>query len=119
MSSRLLPTTLLVLSGLILSGCNSNEIAEMNHGDELYEYYCMDCHRRSGVGPLLENIPAQQFKHRHHEIMLIMLHRYDKYHPTLDLRDQISPAKADKIAEYIMQSVYARLPATEGEKRSE
>ncbi len=99
LSRRLLP----VLLGLSLGGCGETPPERLKAGDALYAYYCQSCHERSGLGPLLEQLPMTPASLQHHEVMLMIKHGYPQGHRSMPVFPQLSDQQADALAGYILQ----------------
>jgi mono/diheme cytochrome c family protein len=92
---------LLFFSTLITTGCSEKNPLQLEKGDELYSYYCMQCHIKNGVGAMYENLPPDRKKLASHEIVLMIKYGYDMGHnmPTFD---QLSAEQADVLADYVV-----------------
>lgn len=90
----------------LLSGCGETPPERMKAGDELYGYYCLDCHQQKGMGPYLENAPAGADAPAIYEIVLMVKHGYDLGHKGMPSFPQLSDEQADAVASFI----HARRP---------
>lgn len=84
-----------------LSACSEKDPLKLQQGDELYRYYCMQCHIKNGVGARYENLPTNRKKMASYEIVLMIKHGYDMGH-NMPFFDQLSDEQADAIAEYVV-----------------
>lgn len=103
---RVLTLLASVTALLLLSGCDQTPdpkslTRSLKTGNDLYAYYCKDCHRNRGLGPHLENLPVTERSLKDYEIMLIIKFGYSDRHsmPSFDLSDE----NAEAIAEYLVQ----------------
>lgn len=83
-----------------LSACGPQDPRQLKRGDELYDYYCRECHRHSTVGARLEGIPPGVQGPQAHELVLMIRHGHALDHPPVHL-PQLTPEQADAIAGYI------------------
>jgi len=88
---------------LLLSGCGDPSPERMKRGDRLYAYYCQDCHQRSGLGPMLEQIPFTENSMRHHEVVLMIKHGYKQGHTLMPAFHQLSDEQADALAGFLIE----------------
>lgn len=99
---RRISLALLIAFTTLLAGCEKPfDPSKLTAGNELYAYYCMECHKRSGVGEHLENLPAKDTPLKDYEIVLIVKYGYNKSHamPTFE---NLSAEQADAIATYLI-----------------
>ncbi|MBR9829206.1 MAG: cytochrome c [Oceanospirillales bacterium] len=94
---------LLAATGLSLSACSEPSPEQLSRGDELYAYYCQNCHQQQGLGPLLEQLPLTPRSLKRHEIILMIKHGYSQGHGSMPVFPQLSDTQADAIAHYILQ----------------
>lgn len=92
----------LLLSSIFLSGCAEESPLKLKQGDQLYSYYCMQCHIKNGVGAMYEHLPESRKKMASYEIVLMIKHGYSMGH-TMPVFDQLSDEQADAIAEYVVE----------------
>ena len=103
---RRLPCLLLALTGLGLSGCGETPPERLKKGDELYSYYCRNCHEQQGMGPFLEQLPLTPASLQRHEVVLMIKHGYPQGHRGMPVFPQLSHEQADTLAHYILQQRY-------------
>lgn len=101
MPARLRPL-LLMLTPLALSACSDPPPERLKGGDELYAYYCRNCHQQQGLGPQLERLPARTPPLQRHEVVLMIKHGYGEAHRNMPVFTQLSDAQADAVAHYIL-----------------
>ncbi|GAA0791413.1 c-type cytochrome [Marinobacterium sediminicola] len=99
---------LLPLTGLILSGCSDPSPQQLKKGDELYSYYCRNCHEVKGLGPFLEQLPLTASSLKQHEVVLMIKHGYPQGHEAMPVFTQLSHEQADAVARFILQQRYRR-----------
>lgn len=92
----------LLLSSLILSGCAEENPLQLKQGDQLYSYYCMQCHIKNGVGAMYEYLPENRKKMTSYEIVLMIKHGYSMGHQ-MPVFTQLSDKQADAIAKYVVK----------------
>ncbi|SIS45349.1 c-type cytochrome [Neptunomonas antarctica] len=92
---------LLFISTIIATGCSEKNPLKLEEGNELYSYYCMQCHIKNGVGAMYEYLPPDRQKLASHEIVLMIKYGYDMGH-NMPMFDQLSAEQADAIAEYVV-----------------
>ncbi|MBP0048170.1 cytochrome c [Marinobacterium sp. AK62] len=92
--------TALMLTSL-LAGCGETPPERLKAGDALYDYYCIDCHTKKGLGPFLENHPAGKDALAPYEIVLMVKHGYDLGHTGMPSFPQLSDEQADAVAQFI------------------
>lgn len=85
---------------VLISGCD-REISpkNMTRGDQLYAYYCQECHTYEGLGAQLQNLPPGVNQLQVNDVVLIIKHGAQLGHPMgrfPDLTDQ----QALTVAEY-------------------
>lgn len=83
-----------------LSACGPQDPLQLERGDELYDYYCLECHRQSTAGARLEGIPPGVQGPQAHELVLMIRHGHALDHPPVHL-PQLTSEQADAIAAYI------------------
>ncbi|GAA0695973.1 hypothetical protein GCM10009104_24840 [Marinobacterium maritimum] len=105
---RLPHLLLLTLTGLGLSGCGETPPERLKEGDELYAYYCRNCHEQKGMGPYLEQLPLTATSLKQHEVVLMIKHGYPQGHRSMPVFPQLSHEQADALALYILQQRYRR-----------
>lgn len=108
---RRLSLALLTISALALTGCE-RELSpqEMTSGEDLYTYYCKDCHAKNGFGAYMENYagskPMEAYK-----IILMIKYGYSKGKHSMPVFSQLSEQQADAVAQYVVKLQHARLSA--------
>lgn len=99
---RRISLALLILATSLLAGCEKPfDPSKLTGGEELYSYYCMECHKRNGLGEHLEQVPVNKAPLKDYEIVLIIKYGYNKSHamPTFG---NLSAEQADAIATYLI-----------------
>jgi len=91
------------IAALLLSGCGDPPPERMKRGDRLYAYYCQECHQRSGLGPMLEQLPLTESSMKYHEIILMIKHGYIQGHTQMPTFQQLSDQQADALASFLME----------------
>lgn len=100
--TRLL-SVFLLLTLLLLSGCDREPSpAKMTRGDQLYAYYCQECHTYRGLGAELQNLPAGVSQLQVHDVVLIIKHGYQFGHP-MGHFPNLSNEQAVTVAEYAVE----------------
>jgi mono/diheme cytochrome c family protein len=97
----------LLLAPLLLTGCGDPPPGQMKQGDELYTYYCQNCHQQSGLGPFLERLPPTEPPLQRHEIVL-MIEQRKTHMPTFS---QLSDQQADALAAFVIERRRAQASA--------
>lgn len=97
--SRALITLLL---SLMLLGCNDEKTpAELSSGEELYNYYCKDCHATKGPGPYMENYSRDKAM-KPYKVILMIKYGYNQEKHSMPIFNQLSEQQADAIARYVV-----------------
>ncbi|WP_417583482.1 c-type cytochrome [Nitrincola sp.] len=90
----------LLLGMLFLTACDAEvPPAKMTSGDQLYAYYCKECHTYQGLGAELQNLPAGVSQLQVHDVVLIIKHGYQFGHPMGHFPD-LSNEQANTVARY-------------------
>ena len=90
----------LVLISLLLTACEGETPAsKMTSGDQLYAYYCKECHTYRGLGDQLQNLPAGVSQLQVHDVVLIIKHGYQFGHPMGHFPD-LTNEQANTVARY-------------------
>lgn len=100
-----LPILLILISTLILiSGCDRKpDPKKMTRGDQLYAYYCQECHTYQGLGAQLQNLPPGVAQLEVNDVILIIKHGITSFgHPMGHFPD-LSDQQALTVAEYAVQ----------------
>ncbi|WP_293264555.1 cytochrome c [Neptunomonas sp.] len=100
MKSCILQICSLLIVFITLSGCTEENPLKLKQGDQLYNYYCKQCHIKSGVGAQYEHLPKDRKKMADYEIILMIKHGYSMGHQ-MPVFTQLSDEQADAIAEYV------------------
>lgn len=83
-----------------LSGCDSElSPKNMTQGDQLYAYYCQECHTYQGLGAQLQNLPPGVSQLQVHDVVLIIKHGAELGHPMGKFPD-LTDEQAFTVAEY-------------------
>jgi len=92
----------LLLLCTAISGCTEEDPLKLKQGDQLYSYYCMQCHIKNGVGAMYEHLPQNRKKMASYEIVLMIKHGYSMGHQ-MPVFSQLSDEQADAIAEFVVK----------------
>lgn len=101
MISQMKKLCYLCLLSILIAGCNEKNPLDLTQGDELYRYYCAQCHIKNGIGAMYEHLPENRKKMASYEIVLMIKHGYSMGHQ-MPIFDQLSDEQADTIAEYVV-----------------
>lgn len=74
----------------------------MTRGDQLYAYYCQECHTYRGLGAELQNLPPGVNQLQVHDVVLIIKHGAQLGHPMGKFPD-LSDEQALTVAEYAVE----------------
>lgn len=101
--------SVLLLLSVFLLGCDREIPPErMTSGEDLYNYYCKDCHMRKGPGAYMEhysgNTPMKPYK-----ILLLIKYDYHSGQHSMPPFKQISDKQADALAQYTIDLQTAKL----------
>ncbi|QEW05436.1 c-type cytochrome [Nitrincola iocasae] len=90
----------LLLFMLFLTACDADiPPAKMTSGEQLYGYYCRECHTYRGLGDELQNLPVGISQLQVHDVVLIIKHGYQFGHPMGHFPD-LSDEQANTVARY-------------------
>ncbi|WP_370279706.1 cytochrome c [Pontibacterium sp.] len=106
-------TTALLVACLSLAttGCEQKfDPARLTKGDELYDYYCIGCHKSRGLGPYLENLPITENSLKDYQIMLVIKYGYNESH-SMPTFDNLSAEQAEAVSSYMVQKRREQLTA--------
>lgn len=95
---RLLP---ILLSFALLSGCFSNEPTDSLDGEELYSYYCQQCHKKDGSGDQLAGFPANKRTQLQEEQVVLLIRNGDPARPAMPTFPQLSEEQASAVVDYL------------------
>lgn len=100
----IMPISLTLLT-FVLAGCTDDQdkLANLRSGDELYTYYCADCHAKRGPGAKFENRNKNRRALAEYQILLLMEMGDPKRHAGMPTFPQLEPAQKGKIARHIVQ----------------
>lgn len=60
---------------IVLMGCGKEKLPKNANGEQLYNYYCADCHKESGTGNFLKGVPRNaQTEFSTFEVMKLIKH---------------------------------------------
>lgn len=94
------PGFLLLATLIILSGCDRKpDPKKMTRGDQLYAYYCQECHTYRGLGAQLQNLPPGVSQLQVHDVVLIIKHGAQLGHP-MGTFPSLTNEQAFTVAEY-------------------
>ena len=95
---RVLP---LLLFATLLSGCFNNEPADSLDGEELYSYYCAQCHKKDGSGDKLAGFPANKRTQLLEEQVVLLIRKGDPARPAMPTFPQLSEQQASAVVDYL------------------
>jgi len=93
---------LLTVLTFTLSGCNDDSPERMKAGDQLYGYYCQQCHVKKGLGANMEHISAERRNLKDYEIVLMIKYGYQMGHEVNSF-SQLSDDQAQAIATHVVK----------------
>ncbi|WP_286236774.1 c-type cytochrome [Neptuniibacter halophilus] len=93
--------SLTLLGSLLLTGCFDEDPAQLSSGEDLYAYYCKNCHQQEGAGAYLENL-SNQTHMEHYKIILMIKYGYNQDKHPMPVFNQLSEAQADAVARYVV-----------------
>ncbi|WP_027858868.1 c-type cytochrome [Marinobacterium jannaschii] len=102
--------TSLIFSLALIAGCGEKSPQYMFSGDELYGYYCLECHQSRGPGARLENRDHSQPPLEAHELFVLIKYGYHQRHKNLPSFPELSPRQTDRLAEYVLQLQQSTAP---------
>jgi len=100
---KLLRDCVVLITPLLLTACSDPPPERMKQGDQLYAYYCQNCHQQTGLGPFLEQVPLTERSLQRHEIVLMIKHGYDQGHKHMPTFSQLSDLQADALAAFVIE----------------
>lgn len=99
---RTLSALILTLSCLLISGCEQELTPDrMTSGEDLYNYYCMNCHEQHGPGAHMERY-ADKEPMKPYKIILMIKFGYNQDKHSMPVFDQLSEEQADAIARHVI-----------------
>lgn len=110
---KLLRYCVVLITPLLLTACGDPPPERMKQGDQLYAYYCQNCHQQTGLGPFLGQVPLTERSLQRHEIVLMIKHGYDQGHKHMPTFSQLSDLQADALAAFVIERrrAQARAPS--------
>ncbi|TVQ69623.1 MAG: hypothetical protein EA373_08330 [Oceanospirillales bacterium] len=85
---------------VLISGCDRETSPKnMTRGDQLYAYYCQECHTYQGLGAQLQNLPPGVSQLQVHDVVLIIKHGAQLGHP-MGRFPGLTDQQAFTVAEY-------------------
>ncbi len=102
---------LMIFSVVLIAGCGEKSPQHMVNGDELYRYYCQDCHQSRGPGARLEKADPNRRPLEAHELFVLIKYGYHLRHKNLPSFPQLSPSQADRLAAYVVKMQQSTAPA--------
>ena len=85
---------------LVIGGCDRETSPKnMTRGDQLYAYYCQECHTYQGLGAQLQNLPPGVSQLQVHDVVLIIKHGAQLGHP-MGRFPGLTDQQAFTVAEY-------------------
>lgn len=86
----------------MLTGCEEEAITpkSMKSGDQLYGYYCMDCHEKKGPGARMERIAGKE-PMKPYKVILLIKYGYNARHNMPAFHD-FSDEQAAMLAQYVV-----------------
>ncbi|MBT3144707.1 c-type cytochrome [Neptunomonas phycophila] len=91
----------LLLTIICLTGCQEKQVP-LKTAEQLYDYYCKQCHQQKGAGAYLENIPPQQRTMQSYQVILMIRYHEPGSHPMASFT-QLDDQQADLLAEYVVK----------------
>ncbi|WP_168926827.1 c-type cytochrome [Nitrincola schmidtii] len=97
---KIYPWLTLAAVMFLISGCDREPSPKnMTRGDQLYAYYCQECHTYQGLGAQLQNLPPGVNQLQVHDVVLIIKHGAQLGHP-MGRFPGLSDQQAFTVAEY-------------------
>lgn len=97
---KLLSLMSLIFFIALLTGCDREPNPKnMTRGDQLYAYYCQECHTYRGLGAQLQNLPPGVSQLQVHDVVLIVKHGAQLGHP-MGTFPGLTDEQAFTVAEY-------------------
>ena len=94
---------LIIFISLLLSACSSEKDPRLlRKGDELYAYYCKECHARVGLGAYYEQLPNDRPRLQSYQVVLMIKYGYDIDGHRMPEFTHLSDEQADALAEYVV-----------------
>ncbi|WP_299180280.1 cytochrome c [uncultured Neptuniibacter sp.] len=92
----------LLFCSLILAGCDRETPPEkMTAGEDIYGYYCKNCHENKGPGANMERFAGKQ-PMKPYKIILMIKYGFNQDSHSMPLFDQLSEEQADAVARYVV-----------------
>ncbi|WP_415899262.1 c-type cytochrome [Neptuniibacter sp. QD48_11] len=108
---RSLALSLLCTTALLLSGCDREIPPErMKSGEDLYGYYCKECHTKHGPGAYMEKFAGKEPMEAY-KIILMIKYGYNKEKHSMPVFDQLSEKQADAVAQYVVKLQHSHMTA--------
>lgn len=92
--------TLLIGSAIFIASC-SKEPDASSSGEELYDYHCVKCHKKSGDGRYLMKIPANRATKMSRADVTTLIKNGHSAKRHMEPIEDISYSEARKITEYL------------------
>jgi len=86
---------------MFTAGCQ-DKLQPLKTADQLYDYYCKQCHQQKGAGAYLENLSAEQRTMQTYQVILMIRYNEPGSHPMASF-DQINDEQANLLAEYVVK----------------
>ena len=89
------------LTASLLSGCFNNEPTDSLDGEELYSYYCKQCHKKDGSGDPIAGFPANKRTQLLEEQVILLIRKGDPARPAMPVFPQLSEEQAAAVVDYL------------------
>lgn len=100
---RYIKVSALFLFSVLLLGCDKEIPPErMKSGEDLYNYYCKDCHMRKGPGAYMEHYAGSK-PMKPYKILLLIKYDFKKSQHSMPTFKQLSDKQADALTDYIIE----------------
>eukprot|EP00764_Aduncisulcus_paluster_P000343 gnl/Carplike_NY0171/1047_a1433_621.p4 GENE.gnl/Carplike_NY0171/1047_a1433_621~~gnl/Carplike_NY0171/1047_a1433_621.p4 ORF type:complete len:110 (+),score=5.83 gnl/Carplike_NY0171/1047_a1433_621:40-369(+) len=98
----------LLLSALLLSGCEETPPERMKTGEEIYNYYCKSCHEQKGPGAEMERYSGTTAPKPYKVMLMIKFDKSTSKHHTTTF-NQLSDEQAEAVSEYTVSLIEKQL----------
>jgi mono/diheme cytochrome c family protein len=99
---RLIKTLSLLTLSLSLYGCFDEKAPEqLTSGQELYDYYCKNCHATKGPGANMEYYSREKAM-KPYKVILMIKYGYNQEKHSMPTFNQLSEKQADAIARHVV-----------------
>lgn len=99
----------LILTTILLSGCDGETTPEnMQSGEELYNYYCKNCHELKGPGANMERYTGEKNLKPYKVMLMIKFNKASPKHGMTTFT-QLSDNQAEAVSEYMVNLIERHL----------